>query len=338
MNTDLTIFVAKDSPPLEFPTDALLEIVNLLIASFLYWYCRFSLLPVQVGAHLVSQLQFHYVAFQPWLFCGFIAPALLFNYGLFCRAWIWTVVFVHRIFWLCVLRRTHLGWLLELCVAWFLRGSKAPPHVQRAETILDATIPMVGLAETRGIAFSQAANVAHASVTAGGLSPTRLRRRARWAGALQDYLGGRPGIVGELVKGRWTPDLPSPARPLVVNNILGILDGEVKLLGGGVLPCDDLFRHEPFLVCEIEGRGRQVIVPNLLGRLCRGTFGRERDASLLAQLRSRAVEWCSEAKLPQSLVPLLVPNHVALALIETAPERLAREMLEEDGFPLSPVR
>lgn len=255
------------------------------------------------------------------------------------KAWVeitirwWKVVFwLIKVLYLVAIRRTVLGWLLELMLAWVYRGTTAPPPVQRAEVTIDGTIPMAQLAHGRGIVYAQAANLPHASVVAGGLTPARLRRHSRWVGMLQEYLGGRPGVVGELVRGRWIPDLTSTGRPLTVNSVLALLDGEAKLLGGGVLPTDDLMRHEPFLVVELLGKGRQVIVPNLMGRLCRNTFGRERDSSLLAQLRSRAVEWCADAKVAASVVPLIVPGHVALAMVETAPERLAREQLEEDGF------
>jgi hypothetical protein len=118
---------------------------------------------------------------------------------------------------------------------------------------------------------------------------------------------------------------------------LAILDGDVKVLGGGLLRSENPAEREPFLVIQTDN-GREVVVPNLLGTLCRGTFGRERDASLLAQLRSRAVEWCAKTKVLPCVVPLLVPGHVALAMRETAPERLARESLEADGISLSPDR
>lgn len=171
----------------------------------------------------------------------------------------------------------------------------------------------------------------HASVTAGGFTPARLRRRSRWVTALQEYLGGRPGVVGRLVRGRWVPDLPAPSRAASANAILALLDGEAKLLGGGVLRSGDPSINEPFLVVQME-HGREIVCPNLMGFLCRNTFGRERDAVLLATLRSRAVEWCKDKKVPAFEQPLIIPGHVSLAMRLSAPERFAHESLAAAGI------
>ncbi|QNC69245.1 hypothetical protein [Phoma matteucciicola RNA virus 1] len=267
---------------------------------------------------------------------SFAAPFWCLLYGWACLKWVGLAWWFARGFWLVAGRYTPLGWLLEVVAAWLLRSDKAPPCVLRAEDVNRFGEP-APVAHTEGIQFAQAAQVPHASVTAGGLTPARCRRRARWVCSLQSYLGGRPGVVGRLVSRRWVPDLPAASRPVSVNAVLAILDGDTKLLGGGVIRSDDPDDNQPFLVVERDS-GREVVVPNLLGRLCRGTFGRERDASLLAQLRSRAVEWCSEHKILPCLVPVLVPGHVAMAMVETAPERLARETLEARGIPLSPSR
>jgi hypothetical protein len=119
---------------------------------------------------------------------------------------------------------------------------------------------------------------------------------------------------------------------VTANAVLALLEGDTKILGGGLVPSEDPNCNEPFLIVQRDS-GREVVVPNLLGRLCRGTLGRERDANLLAQLRARAVEWCTSKEVVEAVVPLFVPGMVALAMCETAPERLAREFLEEQGFP-----
>jgi len=121
---------------------------------------------------------------------------------------------------------------------------------------------------------------------------------------------------------------------VTANAVLALLEGDTKVLGGGLVPSEDPTINEPFLIVQRES-GREVIVPNLLGRLCRGTFGRERDANLLAQLRARAVEWCTSKEVTEAVVPLLVPGMVAMAMCETAPERLAREFLEDRGVSTS---
>jgi len=239
-------------------------------------------------------------------------------------------------FWRAVLAHTTFGWLLELALAWVLRGSTAPPAVLQAEVVYRSGVP-APVVHAEGIQFAQAAQVTHASVTAGGLTPTRLRLRARWVCSLQEYLGARPGTIGRLISRRWTPDLPRSDRPVTVNSVLALLDCDAKLLGGGVIQSSDPARHEPFIVLETD-HGREVVVPNLLGKLCRGTFGRERDLSLLAQLRSRAVEWCSDAKVLPCLVPLLVPGHVALAMRETTSETSAWASLESAGISPYPDR
>jgi hypothetical protein len=315
--------------------------VDWVIGTTIANWQQFAFLPMTLLARLFvvwldAWINFRHDKLQLVVWMLVVGPLWTYLYVRVLRLWIRGVLWLLCTFWLVAGRRTILGWLLELGLAWLNRSAKAPPAVLRAEDVYVSGVPApVGHAE--GIQFAQAARLTHASVTAGGLTATRCRRRARWVCSLQTYLGGRPGIVGSLVRRRWTPDLPSSDRPVTVNSVLALLDGDAKLLGGGVIRSSDPARHEPFIVLETDN-GREVVIPNLLGRLCRNTFGRERDASLLAQLRSRAVEWCADAKVLPCVVPLVVPGHVALALRETAPERLARESLEADGFPLSQGR
>jgi len=322
---------------------ALVTVLLILLDEFCFlaWQARFeiALMPVFGLARLfvlfLDALSYHSGADAVvwWLFA---APLWCGLYGWACWKWLCWVWWIARGFWLVVGRYTPLGWFLEVCAAWYLRSGKAPPAVLRAEVVNRFGVP-APTAHVEGIQFAQAAQVTHASVAAGGLTPARCRRRARWVCSLQSYLGGRPGIVGKLVNRRWSPDLPGAGRPVSVNALLATLDGDTKLLGGGVIRSEDPDDNQPFLIIERDS-GREVVVPNLLGRLCRGTFGRERDASLLAQLRSRAVEWCTEHKVLPCLLPVLVPGHVAMAMVETAPERLARESLEASGIPLSQGR
>jgi len=237
--------------------------------------------------------------------------------------------------WLHVFRHVTLGWLLEVFLAWWFRGSQAPPPVLRDEVTMDPAVPMVGLASGRGSVYAQVANLPHASVAAGGLTPARLRARARWACRLQEYLGGRPGVIGRLVKGRWEPDLPSPGRPLAVNALLATLGGGAKLLGGGVLPSSDVGVHEPFVVVQTE-RGREVLVPSLYGRLTRYACFRPRDLDLLLGLKSRAQEWFREARLPECLAAVVLMPSVARAFAVSGPEASALDVLAEAGFVTSP--
>jgi len=210
----------------------------------------------------------------------------------------------------------------------------APPPVLEADDT-----PSLGLdrgecrAHILGMGYAQEANVTHASVVAGGITPSRLRGRSTWTNRLQAYLGGRPGIVGDLVKRRWTPDLPLSSRPLSVNALLGLLDHEAKLLGGGVLPTADApdpakrLPVEPFLVVET-AKGRLVICPTLLAHLSLYACFRPRTQDLLAGLRSRAREWLRENGIAELASAFVLPDTVAAAFSETAPERLARERLD----------
>jgi len=217
----------------------------------------------------------------------------------------------------------------------------APPPVLEADDT-----PSLGLdrgecrAHILGMGYAQEVNVTHASVTAGGLTPSRLRGRSTWTNRLQAYLGGRPGIVGDLVKRRWTPDLPNSSRPLSANALLGLLDHEAKLLGGGVLPCSDAPEpskrapSEPFLVVET-AKGRLVICPTLLAHLTLHACFRPRTQDLLAGLRSRAREWLREHGIAELASAFVLPDTVAAAFSESAPEKLARERLDvEEDHPV----
>lgn len=227
--------------------------------------------------------------------------------------------------WRTVFRRFALGWLLEIAAAWLLRGKLSPPPVLRVE-VADASVVGGGLAHARGNVYAQAAGVAHASVTAGGLTPSRARGRAVWTNRLQQYLGGRPGVVGDLIRGRWLPDLPASGRPLSVNALLGLADQELKLLGGGVLPTR-VTEHEVFLVVDTID-GRRVLAPALLAKLSLYACFRPRTQDLLAGLRSRAREWFSEKGVADLASAFVLPDTVELAFNETAPERLARGRLD----------
>nr|UUW21110.1 MAG: hypothetical protein [Sanya tombus-like virus 8] len=262
-----------------------------------------------------------------WCFVGAWVPVLHIKLVLL---WVRSCVGLLKWGWPVVANLTAPGWLVEVCIAWILRGTKAPPAVQPAEVVHDPTLSGHVLAHMRGSFYAQAAQVKHASLAAGGITVSRIRRRSRWVGALQDYLGGRPGIVGELVRGRWTPDLPSDRRALSANAFLSTFDGESKLLGGGVLPSDDPDVHEPFLIVQTRS-GREVVVPSLLGRLSRYSCFRDRDDALLAGLRSRAQEWCADKKVVDCVLPLIIPSACAMAYLVSAPERLAMESLQASG-------
>jgi hypothetical protein len=232
--------------------------------------------------------------------------------------------------WLWLGRHTTLGWLLELLLAWCLRGSKAPPPVLRVEEDDPGADTYVGTSAWYTKAVSTAENVPRASVAAGGLTPSRVRKRAVWVRRLEDYLGSRGGAIGRLVRGRWEPDLPSTRRSFVANALLGLSEDGLKLLGGGALLGKDA-RPLVYVVAETPD-GREVLFPELLGRLARFSAFRCRDSTLWAGLRSRASEWCKDKGLQETVAALVLPTHVARAFLVSATERLATSLVENHGY------
>jgi hypothetical protein len=272
--------------------------------------------------------------FSPWAFYLLWLPSTVARYVV----WLWWVgrmlscAFYYL--WKYAIGRTTLGWLLEVAAAWLMRGSLAPPPTLEADVAPGLALDRgENQAHILGMGFAAQANVTHASVAAGGLTPSRFRKRSVWTNRLQAYLGGRSGVVGGLINRRWAPDLPSETRPGIANALLGMLDCESKLLGGGVMPTSEN-EHEVFLVVETQ-KGRLVICPELLASLALYACFRPRTQELLAGLRSRAREWFSKKGIPASVAVFLLPDTVAQAFEETAPERLARERLDVVGDPPS---
>jgi len=329
--TELVNVFVKSTPPLP-PIDLghLLVVLLLFLDRVLAWVVlQLPLLGLGHLIQVIAQLVLNGVSWyetSPAVFWLVWLPGtvsayvkMLFAVGRGSRRvaqWLWVGIFRHFV----------LGWLLEVVAAWFLRGGLAPPPVQRAEDVLDTSVTGVTLAHTRGIAYAQAAKVTHASVTSGGLTPSRVRGRAVWVNRLQHYLRGRPGTVGNLIRGRWVPDLPNSQLPLSANALLGLADQELKLLGGGVLPTT-VTEHEVFLVVETND-GRRVVAPALLAKLSLYACFRPRTQELLAGLRSRAREWFSEKGVADLASAFVLPDTVELAFHETAPERLARGRLD----------
>jgi len=334
----VTLYVPP-SPPTQTLGQAVFEFVLLLDRTLVWLWVALSSVPETV--FLVSLDFLGLLALNgvfwfercPWFFWFVWLPLVVATYVQFLL-WAKAVFFRFAVLlWKLVFRRLVLGWLLELAAAWLLRGSLSPPSVLRSEVIVDVSLSGSQLAQARGIAFAQAANVAHASVTAGGLTPTRHRKRAVWTNRLQAYLGGRPGAVGDLIRGRWTPDLPSDQRPASVNALLGLADLDVKLLGGGVLPTG-VYEHEVFIVVDTS-LGRLVIAPALLAKLSLYSCFRPRTPDLLSGLRARAREWFSEKGVADLASAFVLPDTVMLAFKETVPERMARERLDEFEDPPS---
>jgi len=330
----LDVYVPVQQPDLGSLVVSFFLLLDAQLRYLLWWVPAAVLRAVLGSAAGVALNGVTWFEFSPWAFYLLWLPYTVAQWVIFL--W-WAGRVLSGILWLLwigLFRRLTLGWFLELAAAWVLRGSLAPPPVLAA----DDTSPLgtdrgERLAYVLGMEYAQEANVTHASVTAGGLTPSRLRGRSVWTNRLQAYLGGRPGIVGDLVRRRWVPDLPSSERPLSVNALLGLLDHDAKLLGGGVLPYSgepDLDKNspaEPFLVVET-AKGRVVICPTLLAHLSLYACFRPRTQELLAGLRSRAREWLREKGIAELASAFVLPDTVAASFSETAPERLARERLD----------
>jgi len=330
------LITVKVVPPTEF-VQLFVDWVLLLDASLrtIFWWFWIALLEMLLNFFgLLGQQGVTWFEFSPWVFYLFWLPSMVARYSVWIR-WMgsWAVWFLGK-FWELAVGRTTLGWLLELAAAWYYRGTLAPPPVLRADVP-----PCLSLdkGENRshilGMEFADEANVVHASTSAGGLTPSRHRKRSVWTNRLQAYLGGRGGTVGRLVTRRWVPDLPSSELPGPANALLSLLDCEAKLLGGGVMPTT-ADEHEVFLVVETM-KGRLVICPELLASLTLYACFRPRTQELLAGLRSRAREWFSKKEIPASAAVFALPDTVVASFWETAPERLARERLDVDEDPPS---
>jgi len=304
---------------------------SLRIVFWWFWVALLQALLNLFGA--VGQQGVTWFELSPWVFYLFWLPSMVARYSswvLSLKSWAW---FAFSRLWKHVIGRTTLGWLLEVAAAWLYRGSLAPPPVLRADVpprlFMDKG---ENRAHIHGMDFALEAGVVHASATAGGLTPSRHRKRSVWTNRLQAYLGGRGGVVGELVTRRWVPDLPSSELPGPANALLGLLDCDAKLLGGGVFPTTT-DEHEVYLVVETM-KGRLVICPELLASLSLYACFRPRTQELLAGLRSRAREWFSKKEIPASAAVFALPDTVVASFWETAPERLARERLDtEEGPP-----
>jgi hypothetical protein len=146
----------------------------------------------------------------------------------------------------------------------------------------------------------------------------RLRPRARWVRAVEYALGGRHGVVANVLRGRWQPDLPSPARSDVQNYLLGTLGTGVRILGGGYVRGGSLQQAETsdrvyFIVDD--GEKAELVFPALLGKLRIYALGRERNGQLFGALRTRAQSWCKGVMGDaHHISDLAVASAVALAM------------------------
>lgn len=156
----------------------------------------------------------------------------------------------------------------------------------------------------------------HAVITA-GLMPTRLRRRAVWACRLETVLGIRNGHLSKLMRGRWTPDLPSADMPSGLNVVLSQFEDGAILLGGGEVPTTGEV-NKVYYIVELSDGTRLVCFPELLSRLASYALLRQRDAVLLSAVKLRALDWCKSVGLSDELRLLVVADAIR-AVFERSP-------------------
>jgi len=162
----------------------------------------------------------------------------------------------------------------------------------------------------------------------------RPRRRAVWVRRLEVVLGPVPsGLVGRLVRGRWTPDLPSSGFSAGLNHVLCHRESGVKIRGGGSVPGreGDNDVRVPYFVVELPDGSMDVVCPELLSALSTYAFLRKREAVLVSALRLRAQEFCKKRGLSESVTWTLVSSGVRWAWEVSARERLDRAALRVDS-------
>jgi len=155
----------------------------------------------------------------------------------------------------------------------------------------------------------------------------RLRCRARWVRALEAVLGGRDGVVGQFVRGRWTPDLPSQDLDYRENYLLASIPSGARCLGGGVaqgLSADD--KPHVYLVLDVAGEC-VLVFPELLAKLRKYSLFRRRDDDLLGALRTRAVEWTRD-RVTHLVGDVAVAGAVALAMMPSSHELSSQKLVD----------
>lgn len=318
MTTALDLYV-----PGPAPVAWVLELLAVLSLKILYHVLGILDLGVAFTLHFLFETQIGW-----WV----VVVPFCFYYEVVLFMWMWRAFFkLCRLLWMSGVRHTIPGWLLELCLAYVLRGRKALPPVLGVEDVEGTRMAQPGETQWYSRAIAEGNNLAHASVSAGGLTPARTRRRARWVNALESYLGGRPGVVGKLMRGRWEPDLPSSQRTDHANVLLSLLDCESKLLGGGAVSARGNRGDGIYFVIETP-QGREVVFPHLLGRLARFSALRCRDSALWTGLRTRAQEWVKSAGIREDIAALILPTHVARAFLHSTTEKLATSLAESHGY------
>lgn len=169
------------------------------------------------------------------------------------------------------------------------------------------------------------------TVTATGVA--RLRARSRWTNAISSSLGLDKGKLGAFFAGRWTPDLIDRVGYDARSFLAALILNGATVLGGGWLVNNSQTGEEEQVekTCFVRirlGPQEHVICPDLLARLSTYSCFRKRDASLIAALRARALEFLKDRRIDEWGAALVMPSTVALAALESTPEAAASEILD----------
>jgi hypothetical protein len=211
--------------------------------------------------------------------------------------------------------------LTRVLAAWLyvVRWQRTTEHPQEFVDSGLSEVPTFGT----GVGLAHVGFVSPTTALATG----RVRPRARWVRVAEVVCGTRR--VGALIRGRWTPDLPSREQSDVSNYLLATVSGGAKVIGGGLRTVPSSERQEDgvYIVLETQG-GRSLCFPNLLGRLRSYSLFRDRDRLLLGSLRARAEEWCRSRGFDSWLTDLAVAGALELSWPVAPHHRFARRCWE----------
>nr|QLL27758.1 hypothetical protein [Erysiphales associated ambiguivirus 1] len=163
----------------------------------------------------------------------------------------------------------------------------------------------------------------------------RLRARARWVCALRAGLGLENGTIGQLLAGRWTPDLPDHGAKNGRLWAASLVSG-ARVLGTGTFRNSCKVRDDDVDVSTWVALGLGthdiVVVPELLAKLSWYAWGRPRAEPLFTALKMRAAEWAKSAGLHPVDAALVLPGTVALAVCKTHAQKEAEAVMSSRGL------
>lgn len=166
-------------------------------------------------------------------------------------------------------------------------------------------------------------------------NPTRVRPRAVWVRRLQDRLGGRVGVVRELLQGRWIPDLPGQHASGIANAFVETVAGGARIIGGGSIRVGKEAKPLDYLCSEHRNGEVRWVIPELVGTLSTYSWGKPRDREMLLALQSRGRDWLKARDFPGHLRPHFLHGSV-LSAFETGPlDEVCEQTLRDSGYSSS---